>query len=99
MRQKDAKHSRLTRQIQLIELELGQLTCIEREQSKLHAEMQMVGFSKARVDMCKVRGFSILICNVASNNNYSSNLFDIFPTNITELSLHCVCYSNNRVFV
>ena len=45
MRQKDAKHSRLSRQIELVEAELSHMTCVEREQKRLHQEMQMVGFS------------------------------------------------------
>ena len=45
MRQKDAKHSRLSRQIELVEAELSHMTCVEREQKRLHQEMQMVSFS------------------------------------------------------
>ncbi|KAK2182005.1 hypothetical protein NP493_372g05009 [Ridgeia piscesae] len=41
MRQKDAKHSRLSRQIELVEAELSHMTCVEREQKRLHQEMQM----------------------------------------------------------
>lgn len=54
MRQKDAKHSRLSRQIELVEAELSHMTYVEREHNRLHQEMQMTILANNRKKLAEM---------------------------------------------